>query len=75
VGAIDRVNGMGFYFSSLPTLGSRLMERKPLQAVATMNVAKLNQILGMSKMLMTPMLLAPLSLRSSPWRLLTEKRR
>ena len=32
------------------TFGSRLMDRKPLQIVATMKVTKLNQIVGMLKM-------------------------
>ncbi len=32
------------------TFGSRLMERNPLQIVATMKVTKLNQMVGMLKM-------------------------
>ena len=40
------------------TCGSRLTERKPLQAVATMKVVKLNQMRGMRSMLRTVIFLS-----------------
>jgi hypothetical protein len=47
------------------TLGSRFMERNPLQTVATMNVRKLNQMVGIFNTLRMEMFLDDLRMSSS----------
>ncbi len=60
------------YYLENKTFGSRLMERNPLQIVATMNVTKLNQMVGILSMFKMDIFFSLERWRSSPEPLLRE---